>query len=283
MSTSNPLHTVLKSTQTVIMGVLNLTPDSFSDGGRFTTVELAVKHAKGMLQDGADIIDVGGESTRPGAQKVSIEEELERVIPVLKALRQELPEVPISIDTSKPGVMREALKAGAHMINDVNALQSKESLEVVASSNAYVCLMHKQGDANTMQQNPVYKDVISEVCNFLSKRANACLQVGVDASRIILDPGIGFGKTLEHNLTLLSAMPELLKMQYPILIGVSRKSLIQHALGREVGERLAASIALTVQAALKGAKILRVHDVRETYDAIRIVEMVDNAALHKHI
>ena len=275
MNTHNLLQDVLEGTQTAIMGVLNLTPDSFSDGGCFVETDLALEHAVNMVQHGAQIIDLGGESTRPGAQDVSVDEELQRVIPVLQALRQELPDIAISVDTSKPQVMNEALMSGVHMINDVNALQAEGAVDLLSASNAFVCLMHMQGQPRTMQHNPEYHNVVSEVCDFLSGRADVCIQAGIDAKRIILDPGIGFGKTLEHNLALLASLPELNALSHQVLIGVSRKSLIQKALGREVDERLAASIGLAVQAALNGAKVLRVHDVQETHDAIRIVEMVN--------
>ena len=278
MAEDNPLQRVLQSTQTAIMGVLNLTPDSFSDGGRYTQLEEALKHTRQMVSDGVDIIDIGGESTRPGAKEVSVDEELDRVIPVLQAVRDEFPEVAVSVDTSKPEVMSEALQCGAHMINDVNALQVEGAIELIAKSNAYVCLMHMQGQPRIMQNNPEYNDVVSEVGDFLAVRANECIKQGVNENRIVLDPGIGFGKTLEHNLALLSALPKLTKLKYPVLIGVSRKSMIQHALGREVEERLAASVALAVQAAANGAKIIRVHDVRETSDAISITEMVNDFA-----
>lgn len=276
MVTENLIESVLSSTQAAVMGVLNLTPDSFSDGGRFTTVELALKHARQMVQDGVDIIDIGGESTRPGAADVSVNEELQRVIPVLQAIRNELPDVAVSVDTSKVEVMERALAEGAHMINDVNALQAEGAKELLAQSNAHVCLMHMKGKPRTMQQSPKYDDVVSEVYGFLQQQADDCIEAGISSKRIVLDPGIGFGKTLDHNLALLSALTKLVQMQYPVLVGVSRKSLIQHALDRDVDQRLAASLGLAVQATLKGAKILRVHDVRETYDAIRIVEMVNN-------
>lgn len=257
----------------VVMGILNLTPDSFSDGGRYTDSDRAIRHALAMVKDGASIIDVGGESTRPGAQAVSVQHELDRVMPVVEALVAELP-VPVSVDTSKPGVMQSAISAGAGMINDVMALRSPGAIEAVRDAGQVaLCLMHMQGEPRTMQQNPVYGDVVSEVRDFLLERAGACEREGVARSRILLDPGFGFGKLLEHNIALLKNIDRLADEEYPLLVGISRKSMIGQLLGdAPVERRLQGSVAAAVIAAMKGANILRVHDVRETVDALKIVE-----------
>ncbi|MFL6550257.1 MAG: dihydropteroate synthase [Povalibacter sp.] len=254
----------------VVMGVLNVTPDSFSDGGSYASVDRAISHGLSMLQAGAAIIDVGGESTRPGAEDVSEEQEIQRVVPVVKALVSESRAV-ISVDTSKPGVIRAAVQAGATLINDVRALREPDALEAVAESNAGVCLMHMLGEPRTMQANPVYVDVVAEVREFLKERVRICEANGIAVERIAIDPGIGFGKRVEHNLQLFSAIPELTRLQRPVLIGVSRKSMFATMLGKKVDERLSGSIAMATAAALAGASILRVHDVAETIDAIKIV------------
>ena len=253
-----------------VMGILNVTPDSFSDGGRFVGRDAAQAQAGRMVDAGATIIDIGGESTRPGAMPVDAEAELDRVLPVLEAV---LPlDVVVSVDTMKAPVMAAAIRAGAHMINDVNALQAPKTLEVVASSSAAVCLMHMQGEPRTMQQQPHYENVEAEVFAFLTERRQAVLEAGITADRILLDPGFGFGKSLNHNLQLLSGMEALSKLGSPVLVGLSRKSMFEKLLGRPVDERLAASVTAAVLAAQRGASVLRVHDVRETMDALRLLE-----------
>ena len=253
----------------VVMGVLNVTPDSFSDGGRFTGRDAALRHARQMLADGAAIIDVGGESTRPGAAPVSPQEELDRVIPVVEVLAAELDAV-ISLDTSTPEVMTEGARAGAGLINDVRALQRPGALAAAAASQLPVCLMHMQGQPDTMQQAPRYDDVVAEVSDFLTARVAACEAAGIPRQRLLLDPGFGFGKTLAHNLRLLRELDRLHALGLPLLVGMSRKSMIGQALGRAVDERLPGSLALAVMAVERGAQIVRVHDVRETVDALRM-------------
>jgi dihydropteroate synthase len=257
----------------LVMGVLNVTPDSFSDGGRFVDsdrvdVARAVEHGLAMVAAGADLIDIGGESTRPGAPAVGEAEEIDRVVPVIAALTAAA-SVPISIDTSKAGVIAAALHAGASLVNDVRALQEPGALEVTASSGAAICLMHMQGAPRTMQHDPHYIDVVAEVRDFLAARVAVCEQAGIARDRIVIDPGIGFGKRLEHNLTLLANLPALRQLGLPVLIGASRKSMLGSLLGRGVEQRLAGSLALAMAAALGGASILRVHDVSETVDAVR--------------
>lgn len=256
----------------LVMGIVNVTPDSFSDGGRHLDRRSAIIHARQMLEDGADILDVGGESTRPGAKPASLSEELDRILPVIEALSGE--GVPLSVDTQKPEVMRAALAAGASIINDVNALLAPGALTAVSASDAGVCLMHMQGTPDTMQGDPRYDDVLVEVREFLVDRADACDAVGIDHARIVLDPGFGFGKTLAHNLILLRELDRFLETGYPILTGISRKSMLGALTGRDVKDRLAASVAAVLIAAQKGAKILRVHDVRETVDALKIWQAV---------
>lgn len=253
-----------------VMGVLNLTPDSFSDGGRWTSRDAALRHARSMVEAGADIIDIGGESTRPGAADVSVEEELQRVIPVIEALHDAF-EVTLSIDTSKPEVMRAAVAAGAGLVNDVYGLRRAGALEAAGALGLPVCLMHMQGAPRTMQAAPHYDDVVAEVEAFLLERAAAAEAAGVPRDGIILDPGFGFGKTAAHNLELLRALPRLCAHGYPVLAGLSRKSLLQTLTGRPVEERLAGSLALALAAAHGGASILRVHDVPETVDALRVM------------
>jgi dihydropteroate synthase len=256
-----------------IMGILNITPDSFSDGGRFGDRGLALQHAHDMAAAGAAIIDVGGESTRPGALPVSLQEELDRVLPVIESLRREL-DVLVSIDTMKPQVMRQAVAAGAGMINDVQALQAPGALDVAASSGAAVCLMHMQGQPQTMQAAPQYADVVTEVRSFLQVRADTCIAAGMAADRIVLDPGFGFGKSLEHNLQLLANLQQLAQAGYPLLVGLSRKSILARLTGRPVDDRLAGSLALAAIAVLHGARIVRCHDVAETRDAVRVAHAV---------
>jgi dihydropteroate synthase len=253
-----------------LMGILNVTPDSFSDGGDFFSPDRALAQAVRMAGDGAAIIDVGGESTRPGAEAVSAEAELARVIPVIEALHDRLPEVVISIDTSKPEVMRAAVAAGASMINDVRALRADGALAAARELDAAVCLMHMQGEPRTMQQRPHYDDVVDEVRAFLAQRVAACLEAGIARDRLLIDPGFGFGKTVEHNLALLRRLGELRDTGLPLVAGLSRKSMIGVLTGRAVGERLYGSIALATLAAWQGASILRVHDVAETADALKV-------------
>jgi dihydropteroate synthase len=266
---------VLDLSRPVIMGVLNVTADSFSDGGRYQSIEAARAHARAMVAAGAGIIDVGGESTRPGAEPVPLQQELDRVLPVIEALRGEF-EVVISIDTMKPGVMRAAVAAGAGLVNDVLALQAPGALAAVAESKAAVCLMHMQGTPGTMQSAPQYTDVVGEVGAFLQARAAACLAVGIDAGRILLDPGFGFGKTLQHNMALLAGLPQLAAGRFPLLVGLSRKSMLGRLLGRPVEQRLAGSLALATIAALHGARVIRCHDVAETCDAVAVAWAIRN-------
>lgn len=268
-------HT-LDITQPCIMGILNLTPDSFSDGGLFINKDKALRHVQKMIDDGAHIIDIGGESTRPGASEVSIEEECNRVIPLIKSIRKKY-DIPISIDTSKTEVMQQAIEAGASMINDVNALQADGAVELAAKLNVPVCIMHMQGQPRTMQHTPEYKDVVQEVKEFLQQRIDVCLKAGIKKENIIIDPGFGFGKTLEHNLDLFKHIPEFEKLGIPLLIGVSRKSMIGTILNNAAADkRLHGSIALATLAAWMGANILRVHDVKETADALKCCQAVKN-------
>ncbi|HVC12174.1 MAG TPA: dihydropteroate synthase [Burkholderiales bacterium] len=250
----------------LIMGVLNVTPDSFSDGGRFLDREAALAQARRMAEDGAAIIDIGGESSRPGAHPVSESEELARVLPVLAAL-SDLP-VPISVDTRRPRVMREALAAGASMINDIEALSAPGALETVAATGCAVCLMHKRGEPATMQREPHYEDVVREVRDFLAQRIAAAQRAGIVRERLVADVGFGFGKTGRHNLTLLRRLPEFRELGVPLLAGLSRKSTLGHITGRPVQDRLAASLAAALLAAQGGARILRVHDVAQTRDVL---------------
>lgn len=252
----------------LVMGIVNVTPDSFSDGGRFLARDTAIAHARKLIADGADIVDIGGESTRPGAESASLQEELDRVMPVLEAIIHE--GVPVSIDTQKPAVMVAAIAAGASMINDVNALLAPGGLEVCADSQVAVCLMHKQGVPRTMQAAPSYIDVVAEVAAFLSARTEACLAAGISANRIVTDPGFGFGKTVEHNFTLLRELKVLTAPGFTLLTGFSRKASLGMVTGRAADERLAASITVAVLCAQNGARILRVHDVRETVDAVKV-------------
>jgi dihydropteroate synthase len=257
-----------------VMGILNVTPDSFSDGGDFVSPQAAVARARRMVEEGADIIDVGGESTRPGAQPVTEEAELERVIPVIEAIASELPVV-ISIDTSKPRVMGEAVAAGAGMINDVMALQEPGALEAACDSGAPVCLMHMQGRPRTMQQDPHYDDVVQEVMTFLRRRVETCVATGIPRERLLLDPGFGFGKLLVHNLQLLANLSRFQDLGLPLLVGISRKSMIGAILGdAPVDERLYGSLAAAVLAVEQGAAILRVHDVKPTVEALKVVQAV---------
>jgi dihydropteroate synthase len=257
----------------VVMGILNVTPDSFSDGGRFASRDVALRQAERMAADGAAIIDVGGESTRPGAGEVTAAEEIDRVLPILESLPN-VTDLPASIDTSKADVMRAAVAAGAALINDVRALRDAGAIEAAAELGRPVCLMHMQGQPRTMQVDPDYADVTAEVGRFLSERRDACLGAGIPAQDIILDPGFGFGKSPGHNVSLLANLRQLSTLGHPLLVGLSRKSTLGVLTGREVDERLPASIAGAVVAAMAGASIIRVHDVAETVDAMKIVAAV---------
>ena len=277
----NAVIQLLQRPAAAIMGVVNTTPDSFSDGGKYLETDQAVAHALELVAQGADILDVGGESTRPGAAHVSLQEELDRVIPVIEQIVQET-HTPISIDTYKPQVMAAAVAAGAVMINDINALRADGALAAAANASVPVCLMHMQGQPATMQKSPHYVDVVQDVTDFLLERIEACVTAGIGKQSIVIDPGIGFGKSLQHNLSLLAAVPELIAtLNCAVLIGVSRKSMIDTLLGRPVQHREPASIGLAVQAVLNGARIVRVHNVRATYDAIRAVEAVAQLNLDK--
>lgn len=256
--------------RTRVMGILNVTPDSFSDGGQWADKDRALRHASEMALAGADIIDIGGESTRPGAQDVGAEQELDRVIPVIEAIVSEIG-IPVSIDTSKPEVMSAAVAAGAGMINDVLALRCSGALETAASLSVPVCIMHMQGDPRDMQHNPVYHDVAGEVLDFLLIRVRACQDAGIPSQQIIIDPGFGFGKTLQHNIDLFRALPIFVAAGYPVLVGISRKSMLGQLTGQPIGQRLYSSLSAAVLAAQAGASIIRVHDVAETVDALKIV------------
>ena len=265
----------------LIMGVLNVTPDSFSDGGLFDAHDRAIAHAKQMITDGADIIDIGGESTRPGAPAITTEEELRRVLPVLDALRD--CGKPLSVDTRHAAVMREVLAAGADMINDISGFRDPDSLAAVSDSQCALCIMHMQGDPQSMQLSPHYDDVLAEVSDYLLERVNAAVAAGIGRGRICIDPGYGFGKTVEHNLILLSHQSELQRsLALPLLAGLSRKSTIGVVTGRSVEQRLAGSLAAAVVAAERGARIIRVHDVAESVDALKVWQAARTGALIHH-
>lgn len=265
----------------LVMGVLNVTPDSFSDGGLFDAHDRAIAHARQMLADGADMIDIGGESTRPGAPPLSVEEELSRVLPVLDALRD--CGKPLSVDTRRAVVMREVLNAGADMINDISGFRDADSLAAVSDSTCAICIMHMQGDPQSMQLSPHYQDVVAEVSEFLLGQLNAAIAAGIDQDRVCIDPGYGFGKTAEHNLTLFHHQSLLQQsIGVPLLAGLSRKSTIGLITGRSVQERLAGSLAAAVVAAERGARIIRVHDVAETVDALKVWQAARSGALIDH-
>lgn len=255
----------------LVMGIVNVTADSFSDGGVFLDPHHAIDHALALQAAGADILDIGGESTRPGAQPVSAQQELDRILPVLEGLRGVA--AALSVDTMKPEVMRQALAGGADMINDVNALRAEGALDAVKNSQCGLCLMHMQGEPRTMQAAPQYEDVVTEVAHFLEERLQAARDTGIDAARLMLDPGFGFGKTLDHNVALFQALPAFTALA-PVLVGLSRKSMLGQITGRGVGDRQAASVVSAVLAAQRGAKVLRVHDVAETVDALKIWKML---------
>ena len=267
---------VLDLAHTHVMGILNATPDSFSDGGCFNQLDAALRHAEAMVAAGATLIDVGGESTRPGARAVSPVEELERVAPIVERIHLEL-DVIISVDTSTPAVMRETARLGAGLINDVRSLQRDGALDAAAATGLPVCLMHMLGEPGDMQNDPYYRNVTEEVYEFLAERMAQCAAVGIAAERIILDPGFGFAKNLQHNLSLFKHMEALHAFGRPLLVGVSRKSMIGQALSRPVGERLYGGLALAALAMSKGARILRVHDVAETVDVVRMIAAVEAA------
>ena len=252
-----------------VMGILNVTPDSFSDGGRFNTLDAALAQAERMVGQGAAILDVGGESTRPGAQAVPVDEEMARVLPVIERLRAEF-DIPVSIDTSKPELMRAAVAAGAGMINDVSALRAPGAVAAAAATGVPVCLMHMQGEPRTMQSAPQYDDVVADIIEYLDSRVTACVAGGIPRERLLVDPGFGFGKTLAHNLVLLRDLRELQRLGLPVLVGISRKSMLGAVTGRAVDQREAASVAAAVMAVERGARIVRVHDVAATVDALRV-------------
>ncbi|KLV04441.1 dihydropteroate synthase [Photobacterium aquae] len=254
------------------MGILNVTPDSFSDGGRFNQLDAALRHAESMLEAGTSILDIGGESTRPGAADVATEQEIERVVPVIEAIRARF-DCWISIDTSKAAVMREAVQAGADLINDVRALQEPGALAVAAAAQVPICLMHMQGQPRTMQHQPVYQDLMADVAGFLDERVAACEAAGIPRQQLLLDPGFGFGKTLEHNYQLLANLEAFHRFELPLLVGMSRKSMIFKLLNKEPAECMAGSLACAAIAAMKGAQIIRVHDAKETVDVLKVCEM----------
>lgn len=255
----------------LVMGILNVTPDSFSDGGQYSSFELACQHADTMVSQGAQFIDIGGESTRPGADEVSLDAELARVLPLIEYVAAKH-DVWISIDTSKPEVMRQAVNAGAHLINDVRALMAPQALEMAAQLQVPVCLMHMQGKPRTMQLAPDYQNVIADVASFLTERIQACIAAGISREQLLIDPGFGFGKTVEHNYELLAKLQHFQQFDLPILIGLSRKSMIGELLGKPIGERLAGSLAGAMLAAQNGAQIIRVHDVAETVDVLKVLQ-----------
>ena len=267
---------VLDLSRTHVMGILNITPDSFSDGGRFAQRDLALRHAEAMMLAGATLIDVGGESTRPGARSVSPVEELERVAPVVEAISAEL-DVIISVDTSTPSVIRETARLGAGLINDVRSLRRDGALDAAVATGLPVCLMHMRGEPTDMQNDPHYTDLVAEVSAFLRERMEQCVAAGIPVENIILDPGFGFAKTLEHNLSLFKHMEALHALGRPLLVGVSRKSMIGKVLDKPVDQRLNGALALAAMAMAKGAKILRVHDVPETVDVVRMIAAVESA------
>ncbi|MGY0216920.1 dihydropteroate synthase [Endozoicomonadaceae bacterium StTr2] len=260
-----------------VMGILNVTPDSFSDGGRFNTLDSALRHTAAMVAAGVDIVDVGGESTRPGSVRISVQEELDRVIPVVEGISSRF-DVVVSVDTSTPEVMTRAAAAGAGILNDVRGLRREGALEAVAATGLPVCVMHMQGEPEDMQDNPTYRtNVVDEVCQYLQDRISACEAAGIKRENIILDPGFGFGKTLDHNLSMMKHMEKFLGLEQPLLVGVSRKSMIGKVLDRPVDERLYASLGLAAMAAMKGAHIIRVHDVPETRDVVDMLAAVMQA------
>jgi dihydropteroate synthase len=261
----------------LLMGILNITPDSFSDGGKYLTLNEALKRAHEMIEEGVDIIDIGGESTRPGSEPVSLDEELKRITPIIEALKKDS-DIAISVDTYKPQVMKEVIDMDVAMINDVYALRQPGAIDVVKTSKVGICLMHMQGTPQTMQINPQYINVVSEVKSFLEARANDLVNEGMDKSRIILDPGFGFGKTFEHNIELLQHLESFKSLKLPLLVGLSRKSFIRKILNGEHDDHLSGSIAAAIFSVIKGAKILRVHDIKETKSALNIINVAQGIA-----
>jgi dihydropteroate synthase len=259
-----------------VMGILNVTPDSFSDGGRFLAADAALKQAESMVEQGADIIDVGGESTRPGAAELPVQQELDRVLPVIESITGQL-DVAVSIDTSKPEIMQAAVAAGAVLINDVYALQREGALETAAGLNAAICLMHMQGDPSTMQDRPEYEQLPGEIVDFLEERVRACGAAGIDADRLIVDPGFGFGKNDQHNLKILANLGEFSALRLPLLVGLSRKRTLGKLAGKEADQLVAAGVAAAVIAVSNGANIVRTHDVRPTVDALKVLDAVRRA------
>lgn len=256
-----------------VMGILNVTPDSFSDGGHYSQTDIAVTQAYKFIEEGADIIDIGGESTRPNAEPVSLQEELDRVIPVIESLASKI-DIPISIDTYKPAVMHAAIAAGASIVNDVKALQEAGAIEAVANADVAVCLMHMQGEPRNMQDDPHYDDVVKDVVTFLLDRVAICEQAGIQKNRLLIDPGFGFGKTRTHNITLIQQLNTLVNTGYPVLVGLSRKSVLGQIIGNDIDARLYISVSAAVVSAINGAKILRVHDVKATVEALKVVTAI---------
>ena len=256
----------------LLMGILNITPDSFSDGGKYLTLSEALKRAHEMIEEGADIIDIGGESTRPGSEPVSADEELKRIAPIIEALKKDS-NIAISVDTYKPEVMREVIDMDVAMINDVFALTQPGAIDIIKKSNVGICLMHMQGTPKTMQVNPTYQNVVREVQSFLKVRADLLINEGIDKSHIILDPGFGFGKTFEHNIEILQGLESFQSLKLPLLVGLSRKSFIRKILNGEYDDHLSGSISAAIFSVLKGAKILRVHDVKETKSALKVINI----------
>ncbi|MGY1706689.1 dihydropteroate synthase [Geodermatophilus sp. SYSU D00697] len=273
---THPLSRVLRAGRPRVCGILNVTPDSFSDGGLFDDLERAVEHGCRLVAEGADLIDVGGESTRPGSRPPTLAEELDRVVPVVEALTRQVP-VPLSVDTSRPEVMRAAVAAGASMVNDVRALQRPGALGAAAELGVPVCLMHMQRSPETMQEDPRYRDVVPEVRAFLAARIAACLDAGIRPEHVLVDPGFGFGKTLAHNVALLASLDALTGLGVPVMVGLSRKSMLGQLTGRTVGERLPGSLAAALVAVQRGASVLRVHDVAATRDVLAVLDAVDAA------
>ena len=266
-------HRLLDLDAPVVMGIVNVTPDSFSDGGDYLQADVAIERGQQMIEEGAAIVDVGGESTRPGAEPVAADEQLERILPVIEALARD-PDAIISVDTSDPAVIRAATDAGASLVNDVFALRQPGALDAMASTDAAVCLMHMQGSPATMQEDPVYVDVVGEVAGFLEQRARACLEAGIGQDRLAIDPGFGFGKTDTHNLTLLGGLGRLADLGYPLLVGLSRKGTLGRLTGRPASDRGAAGLAAAIMAVERGARIVRTHDVAATVDALTIVRSI---------
>ncbi|MGY1692976.1 dihydropteroate synthase [Geodermatophilus sp. SYSU D01105] len=273
---THPLNRVLRAGRPLVCGILNVTPDSFSDGGLFDDLERAVEHGRRLAAEGADLIDVGGESTRPGSRPPTLAEELDRVVPVVEALTRQVP-VPLSVDTSRPEVMRAAVAAGASMVNDVRALRRPGALEAAARLGVPVCLMHMQRSPETMQADPRYRDVVPEVRAFLAARIAACLDAGVRPEHVVVDPGFGFGKTLAHNVALLASLDAFTGLGVPVMVGLSRKSVLGQLTGRSVGDRLPGSLAAALVAVQRGASVLRVHDVAATRDVLAVLDAVDAA------